>query len=356
MVVESHRDVTETRARLADWLAGILDVEQVEVGELTVPGLSGYSNETLIFDASWDPGDGPRTEGLVVRVEPSEGGHRVFPSTAFDEQVRVIEALGAEGSVPVPPVVAFEQDTSVLGARFLAMGTRGRPGSRRQSQLPRPGLAVRAGCRSAAAGLVERGRGDSRHPPPRPRGDRPRVGRGEGTRRPRSPPTAPMPPGPARAGPYLAATTRSRSWRRACRRPRSIPRCAGAIRACGNILFDDQQRVAAVLDWEMLLAGDPVQDLAWYLVIDRHHHEGFGVPRLAALPGRDETAARWSELTGRSTEHLGWYELLGAVRFAAIMTRVLLLLERDGLFPGASELAFDHGASALVHAMLEERA
>jgi aminoglycoside phosphotransferase (APT) family kinase protein len=355
MVVESHRDAAETRARLGEWLAERLGVDRVGVGELTVPGLSGYSNETLIFDATWDAGDGPRTEGLVVRVEPSEGGHRVFPSTAFDEQVRVIEALNAEGSVPVPRVVAFEQDTTVLGARFLAMGrvdgqaAADNPSYHDQgwlAELPAEAQqrvwwngveAIAAVHRldREAAGL---GWVDVKAPADLIAADRAYAEwAGEGR---------PV-PGCAEAFELLEATM-----------PPSAERptlCWGDSRL-GNILFDDLQRVAAVLDWEMLLAGDPVQDLAWYLVIDRHHHEGFGVPRLAALPGRDETAARWSELTGRSTENLGWYELLGAVRFAAIMTRVMLLLERDGLFPGASALAFDHGASRLVYAMLDERA
>lgn len=65
------------------------------------------------------------------------------------------------------------------------------------------------------------------------------------------------------------------------------------------------QRVAAVLDWEMVTAGDPLQDLAWYLIVDRHHHEALGVPRLEGLPDRAASVAHWEAATGRSAEHLG---------------------------------------------------
>ena len=50
-----------------------------------------------------------------------------------------------------------------------------------------------------------------------------------------------------------------------------------------NWIFRDGD-LAAVLDWEMVTAGDPVQDLAWYLLIDHHHTLAFEVPRLPGLP------------------------------------------------------------------------
>src|SRR5688572_5197423 len=107
MAVSTDRDPAATRAALAGWLEARTGADQVEVGELTIPGLSGFSNETLIFDATW----GGEVHSLVIRVEPT--GHTVFPSTAFDAQVQVMEALAAEGSVPVPEVLWFEQDTEL---------------------------------------------------------------------------------------------------------------------------------------------------------------------------------------------------------------------------------------------------
>ena len=115
MAVSTERDPVVTRAALADWLGRQTGATSVEVGDLTIPGLSGFSNETLLFEATWDGEVHP----LVIRVEPT--GHTVFPSTAFDAQVRVMQALHAEGSVPVPEVRWFEEGTDVLGARFVCM-------------------------------------------------------------------------------------------------------------------------------------------------------------------------------------------------------------------------------------------
>src|SRR3546814_5408847 len=95
------------------------------------------------------------------------------------------------------------------------------------------------------------------------------------------------------------------------------------------MIFAVDGSVAAVLDWEMVTAGDPVQDLAWYLLIDRHHHEAFGVPRLSGLPDRVTSIERWERAAGRSADHLGWYELIGALRYATVVSPVIELLRSD---------------------------
>jgi aminoglycoside phosphotransferase (APT) family kinase protein len=104
----------------------------------------------------------------------------------------------------------------------------------------------------------------------------------------------------------------------------------------------------------MVTAGDPVQDLAWYLLLDRHHHEAYDLPRSSGLPSRAESVARWEQASGRSAEHLDWYELLGATRWAAILTRVMKLLDASGVFPGAAETAFDQTASQQLRRMLDD--
>ena len=105
----------------------------------------------------------------------------------------------------------------------------------------------------------------------------------------------------------------------------------------------------------MVTAGDPVQDLAWYLLLDRHHHEAFDVPRQGGLLDRAGSIARWEQASGRSAEHLDWYELLGATRYAAILTRVMKLLDQSGVFPGGAAMAYDQTGSQLLRRILDER-
>src|SRR5690606_8522169 len=89
----------------------------------------------------------------------------------------------------------------------------------------------------------------------------------------------------------------------------------------GNMIFRDR-RCVAVLDWEMATLGPPEMDLGWFLLLDRHHSEGIGVPRLAGLPGPAETVARYEERLGRRVAHLAFWELFAAWRFAVILRRV----------------------------------
>lgn len=346
------RDHAQTRAALARWLARRAGVPGVQVGELSIPGLSGFSNETLLFDATWDDGGGPETRALVVRVEPS--GHQVFPSTEFDTQVRVLRALRAEGSVPVPDVLWFEEDRSVLGDRFLAM-------PRVEGQVPADNPSYHAEGWVVALSEPDRARlwlagidaMAAVH-----RLDRVRVGLQwipvrapeeqlalDRTYRHFAAGDAPYPLVDG-ALELLAASTPPA--------PEVAALCWGDSRI-GNMIFAPDLSVAAVLDWEMVTAGDPVQDLAWYLLVDRHHHEAFGVPRLAGFADRAATIARWESSSGRSAEHLAWYELLGAVRYAAILTRVMQLLDSSGVMPGAAAMAFDHTGSQLLERLLDER-
>jgi aminoglycoside phosphotransferase (APT) family kinase protein len=348
VAVAADRDHGETRAALARWLADQTGATDVAVGELSIPGLSGFSNETLLFDATWDG----QVHPLVIRVEPT--GHTVFPATAFDAQVRVMQALGADGTVPVPEVLWFEQDPSVLGARFLCM-------ARVEGEVPAdsPGYHG-AGWMTELDAAGQRRVWESGldtmaaiH-----RLDRtalgldwiPDVSPAEQLQLDREYRTFACGDGPSpvvdRAFELLAADLPAASERPAL--------CWGDSRI-GNMIFGADQRVAAVLDWEMVTAGDPVQDLAWYLLLDRHHTMAFDVPRLPGLPGREESIARWEAASGHDAGHLAWYELLGATRYASIMVRVMKLLDSSGVFPGAAEGAFDQTGTRLLALLLDER-
>jgi aminoglycoside phosphotransferase (APT) family kinase protein len=352
VAVSKERDPEATRATLAAWLSERTGVLEVEVGEVSIPGLSGFSNETLLFDATWDDGAGPVAHGLVIRVEPS--GHTVFPSTEFDTQVAVLRALAAEGSVPVPDVLWFEEDTGVLGDRFVVMPRIAgdvppdTPSYHQEGWFP--ALTDEQRRTVWNSGLDTMG---AIH-----RLDREGIGLGA---------IAPRTPAEQLAldHEYLAFAAEGTPFpvvEEALELlgdtvpPAASPALCWGDSRIGNMIFGADCRVAAVLDWEMVTAGDPVQDLAWYLLLDRHHHEAFEVPRQPGLPSRAETIARWEAASGRSAEHLGWYELLGAARYAAIMTRVMKLLDRTGVIPGGAEMAFDQTGSQLLQRLLAERA
>jgi aminoglycoside phosphotransferase (APT) family kinase protein len=348
MAVSTGRDLLATRTALAAWLRRQTGADHVDVGELAIPGLSGFSNETLLFDATW----GGEVHRLVIRVEPT--GHTVFPSTAFDAQVRVMQALHAQGSVPVPEVLWFEEGADVLGARFVCMARvegdvpADNPGYHGEGWMP---ALDEAGQRRVWESGLDTMAAIHRL-------DRAAIGLDW------IPDVAPSRqleldheyrtfacgdvayPVVDRAFELLEASIPPPAARPAL--------CWGDSRI-GNMIFGADQHVAAVLDWEMVTAGDPVQDLAWYLLLDRHHTIAFDVPRLPGLPPRVESVARWEAASGHSADHLEWYELLGAARYASIMVRVMKLLDSTGVFPGAAAAAFDQSGTRLLAEMLDER-
>ena len=89
----------------------------------------------------------------------------------------------------------------------------------------------------------------------------------------------------------------------------------------GNIIFA-VTCPAAVLDWEMVCAGSPETDLAWTLFLDRLQSEGIGVPKLEGFPSREETVARYEELSGHEVKHLHYYEIFAGFRFTVIGVRL----------------------------------
>src|SRR3546814_20072110 len=111
MVVSVARDVEATGAALEGWLSDRVGAP-VQVGDISVPGLSGFSNETLIFDARWDVDGRSVTRGLVIRVEPSS--HQVFPISQLYAQSPSLRAAAPPGSLPGPAATRFLADPPLL--------------------------------------------------------------------------------------------------------------------------------------------------------------------------------------------------------------------------------------------------
>jgi aminoglycoside phosphotransferase (APT) family kinase protein len=96
-----------------------------------------------------------------------------------------------------------------------------------------------------------------------------------------------------------------------------------------NVMFanDLPARLVSVIDWELATIGDPLIDLGWLLIrwfeageIPPEGPEARGL--LTALPGmptRAELAQRYADGTGRSLEHLDYYQVLAQFKLAVIM-------------------------------------
>ncbi len=111
-------------------------------------------------------------------------------------------------------------------------------------------------------------------------------------------------------------------------RPRRVALCWGDSRL-PNLMYRADE-VVAVLDWEMAFLGDPEADLGWWCFLDWANNEGYGGPHLDGIPSKDETIARYAELTGHPVEHAHWHEVFAAFRYGVVLARVAIRMRAIG--------------------------
>lgn len=354
MPIPTPRNLDDARTVLRDWLATkVAHDGAVEVSEITGPAATGYSNETLIFDARWTEHGKPMQMSYVARVKPTS--HSVFLESEFENQYLVMKALREHTSVPMPRIDWYEQDPALLGAPFYVMEkidgevpadtppypTEGfvkeaSPAERRRLYMS--GLRAMRQVHAAdwrqlglqALDKKERGR-----------------------------------PGLEQQLSYYGDTL---EWASAGR-PQPVaeaswqwlldnrPADEGPVGLCwgdarlGNLMFRDFE-VRAVLDWEMVTLGPPEEDLAWWLFLDRHWSEGIGLPLLEGFPSRDEVLSWYAAELGRPLANLFYWEVFAGFRFACVMMRLAQMLVDNELLPPDSDLERNNIPTQLLAGML----
>src|SRR5258707_825696 len=121
MPVPIARDADTTRGELTKWLAlTVPDVDDVRLTRLDFGGANGYSNETIIFDATWRASGGVQHGEFVARVKPT--GYSIFPDYDLLMQAQVMDILSRDTDSPVPRVIgAADEGESPLGQPFFVM-------------------------------------------------------------------------------------------------------------------------------------------------------------------------------------------------------------------------------------------
>ena len=90
-----------------------------------------------------------------------------------------------------------------------------------------------------------------------------------------------------------------------------------------NLLFDEDNKVSGIIDWEWACLGPAECDLAWWLYMDSLFSENFGVPRLEGLPDRGATIRTYEEALGRPVSDLHYYETLSGLRMVIASMRTV---------------------------------
>ena len=90
----------------------------------------------------------------------------------------------------------------------------------------------------------------------------------------------------------------------------------GDMRA-GNFLFNEKGEIKAMLDWEMMHIGDPLEDLTWAL---NRVWSSSEPDRLGLLLPRERAIKLWEEISGFKAEPkaLFWWEVFSSIKGMAI--------------------------------------
>jgi len=347
-------DIDGTRRKLESWFAKKLQADgAVRIPELKIPEATGMSNVTLLFDVSYEKNGKSYTEGCVGRLQP-EIEKPVFPEYDLSIQYKAMDIVGNNTDIPAPGLLGLELDSSVLGTAFYVMKKAdGRvppdmpPYSMDGWMMHDIGPAERESLWNAGIDVMASFHRQCR--------DYKALGF-DFLERP-EPGANPLQKQLAYWEDYgkWALEGRSHSicdpvmqWLKD-NQPKSeeFGLCWGDSRI-GNMLFSqDCKSVSAMLDWEMITLGNPLQDVAWWNFLDYFFSDGLGIPRLEGLPSYEDTVARWEKTSGFSGEHYKYYWVFAGLRYGLIMSRIMVA-------QGQHDQIEDNFATGVLKKVMEE--
>lgn len=353
-------DSESTRRSLGAWLTARLDdVATARVLDFAPPR-SGYSAETTVFDAEIGRDSGVATERFVLRRETPEPAVYPVQAPGLDVEIAIqykaMAAVAAHSTVPIAPLVGFEDDDELLGAPFFVMrhvagevpvedpiytregffvdATDGQ-----RAQLVEEGLRTLAAIHAIdwrSAGLdwlvppdvtpgttrqldvweeyARRELGDRRHP----------------------------------------LLDEAFSWLRANQPDEISLGLSWGDPRPGNVIWQDFRPVC-VTDFEACSIAPPEHDLGWWLMFDRWSHETMGVGRLPGEPSREEQTTFYEACLGRSVGDTLWHEVFAGARYGAIVVRVMNRMVQRGHMPADQTVWLHNPAVTCLADLMAER-
>jgi aminoglycoside phosphotransferase (APT) family kinase protein len=321
-------------------------VPRTDVRVLALARMSeGFSQETFRVEVVWRGAAGEEHGSYVLRRQPAAGLLEPYDT---EPEFRVLAAL-AGTPVRAPRVFWYERDPAVLERPFYVMevvpGTvplpvmvDGKPvfSDDERARLGEDFVANLAALHAVdwrAAGLDFLGV--------------PVAGDGAAIRE-----LARWEGYIARAdGPPRPVLTEAILWLRRARPIADATTLVHGDYRTGNFLVREGQ-IAAILDWEMVHLGDPMEDLGWACMALWRGES----PYMCHLLERERLYARYEELSGRRVdpERVRFYEVLATVKMAAIMLTGLHAF-REGRTRDLRMALFDHQWAYMAAAIANAR-
>lgn len=329
IVAPETRELGQLAASLKTWIADRnSEYSDIRLENLTYPRGAGQSHETILFDLSWREAGRGHSQGCVVRIKPRN--FTVFPDDLFDEQYRLMKLMSDGGYVPVAKPMWFEESATVLGAAFFIM-------EKKQGRVP-----VSIPPYSRGGWLAEAAPGQRR------------VLWENAVRQLAAIQRVPIEQADFLEGPAYAKRGLAQEWDKYRRfvawlqEDEDTRRSFGSILEAslarldatkpadqpdglvwgdariGNMMFDDNFEVIAVMDWEQPSLGGALQDLAWFNVLSEtmHGRSSTAGTFLEGMGTRDETIALWEQVSGKSAVNLEWHEQFAKLKMSCTGIRL----------------------------------
>lgn len=335
------------------------EADGLRVHDVDMPRATGFSNETVFFSASWQESGKDVSGRFVARIEPPDGG--LFPiqteacRVSAAMQHRIMQAVADTGVVPMPTLLPYEEDPSVLGRPFFVMDF---VEGRIPADVPRY---------SQAGFLVDEATPEERERMVRDgvermadlaRLDWRKMGldwldvKGEG--RPALVDQLELyrryVEGELRGRPH-PTLLRGLDWLEANAPEAEVGLSWGDSRL-GNVIWQDY-RAAAICDWEAASLCPPEADIGWWVMFDRQSFDDLEVPRLPGFPTREEMVAIWEARSGRRVaDTIDYWEIFGTMRFCAIMIKLGDRMVRAGIVPAEANMPLANGTTDALARLL----
>ncbi len=328
-------DPIDVRAPLEAWLLERMPgARRVRVSNPRSPH-AGDSSDTRLFEIDVDNAcHPPERVAAVLRCAPR--GDAPFPDYDLGLQAQVMRAVASAGGVPVPEVLYLEEDPSVLGVPFLIMrAVEGEAPSDRPSYQAEgfyhdrsPEFrehmwrdTVEAAARLHAIDWRELAGG--RVPGSRPGEDPARACLDYWSRYLRDF----LKETPDEAVPVFDEALDFLERERPANVPLAL--CWGDAKL-GNVMFDlESGDVAAVIDWEMAIVGDPIADLASLHLSDLRAQD-FGGACLPGTPCADELVGLYEAASGHPVRHFRYAMVFATFWRGAVSVAVMRQYRRRG--------------------------
>lgn len=357
-MTESKND-DSLRAPFRDWLARRWpDVKGLEVGVFQLPK-SGFSAKTIFVPLTYQRGAETVEDKVVLRIENPEPA--IYPQQApgldveIEIQYRSMELLEKTGKVPLAHPIGYESDPSVLGQPFFVMAFAEGDVMTEDPAYTKAGFFFEASpdeqrliYRRAMQMMVDFHTIDYRdagfewlvHPEEPPTLER-QIDLWED---------------------YMRRELGDRShpdfdigveWLRKNLPAGLEPALSWGDSRPGNIIFRNHE-VLAITDFENIAVAPREIDVGWWMLFDRTMHEAIENARPKGEPTRQQARELYAELAGCPTPDTFYYEVLGGVRYAAIVVRVMNRMVKRGQLPENQTIWLNNPAATALSQLLDK--